>query len=87
MAFCIHGYLASQSLVQDGLSATGELAPNRLGGQVPQKHLANNGMGRRKTSGPEQGRSATGHRADSLAAEDEHRQTVSHQTSYVSGLC
>jgi len=40
------------------------------------------------TSGPEQGRSATGHRADSLAAEDEHRQTVSHQLqANVSGRC
>ena len=41
-----------------------------------------------QTSGPEQGRSATGHRADSLAAEDEHRQTVSHQLqANVSGRC
>lgn len=47
MAFCIHGYLASQSLVQDGLSATGELALNRLGGHVPQKDLANNVMGQK----------------------------------------
>lgn len=51
--------------------------PKPAWGTCATKDLANNVMGQKKTSGPEQGRSATGHRADGLATEDEHRQTVS----------